>query len=89
MSKKYEATLQVQDDKLFHFTGCMGIVMVCTLLLSEGWGTLIGIGVALGLSFGKEAYDEKYGTGWSWNDLYADGFGIAVGAIGAAWAVVW
>jgi len=89
MSKKYEATLQVQDDKLFHFLTTFGIVAVATLLLAEGWGTLIGIGVALGLSFGKEAYDLKYGTGWSWADLYADGFGIAVGAIGAAWAMVW
>lgn len=89
MSKKYEATLQVQSDKLYHFLGSAAIVALATLLLVEGWGTLIGIGLAAGLSVGKEFYDEKYGTGWSWNDLYADALGISIGAIGAAWAMVW
>ena len=88
MAKKFEATLLgVQEDKCFHFIANLLMVVVATLLFAEGWGTLIGIGLAAGLSVGKELYDEKYGTGWSWADLMADALGIVAGAIGAAWMV--
>lgn len=86
---KYPATLGVQEDKTFHFLGNLAVVLVATLALAEGWGTLVGILAAIGLSLGKEAYDAKYGTGWSWPDLIADAFGIAAGAIAVAMAMVW
>lgn len=84
--KKHETTLQVQDDKLYHMCGAMGIVFVGVLALQGVAGILLGIVGAVSLGLGKEWYDLKYGTGWSWTDLAADALGVLVGtavALGA------
>mgnify|MGYP001611605070 CR=1 FL=1 len=82
---RFEARLDVQEDKWFHLAGAMGIVFIGILAIPGAMGFLVGLGAAILASVGKEAYDLKYGTGWSWADLAADAIGIVIAlAVGAA-----
>lgn len=56
-------------DKLKHMGVCLCASIVSPML-------------AVGLALGKEYGDSKArGNHWCWNDLYADGIGIVVGAV--------
>ncbi len=58
----------IQPDKVLHFFAAFFL-------------SLIGPGVAIGASFGKEAWDALTGGVASGSDLIADGFGILFGSL--------
>nr|DAN43717.1 MAG TPA: putative periplasmic lipoprotein [Caudoviricetes sp.] len=66
-----------QSDKLKH---C--IVNLLVMLLIGGFNIWLGLGLAIGLSIGKEYGDSlAEGNQWDWNDILADGIGIAIGLL--------
>lgn len=64
-------------DKLLHF------IVNLIVVLSIGWINLpLAIGLAAGLSIGKEYGDSKApGNKWDWYDILADAIGIVIGLL--------
>jgi hypothetical protein len=61
-------------DKLLHLLMEFFIMVILGRFIGIFWALLIG----MGLGFGKEACDQLKYQGWDWNDLIADGIGIAL-----------
>lgn len=75
--------INFQKDKFAHYWGSVALTFIGSML----FGPVIGIALALVAGIAKELYDEKWGTGFSRADLYADIVGIGCGAL--AFAATW
>lgn len=62
-------------DKICHGAICFIISLVGTLFFN--WW--IGLILAVLAGILKEVYDAKWGTGWDWYDVIADGIGLILG----------
>ena len=87
----------VAKDKIMHFFGCFGLIVMGTLYgINQGTNGVYvfggsGIIAALIAGFGKELYDSVSvgGTGWSDLDIQADLLGVSMGAIVWVIALLW
>jgi len=70
-------SLASQKDKQQHFIVCF--LLTTLLLMSSGPGLTFLTVSAIGL--GKELWDHRYGSGFCWFDMLANGLGMAVGFI--------
>lgn len=74
----------IAKDKKLHFTCCLLIALVTTLLIGllSNWyaGGLAGLLTAMGTGVGKE-YGDKINpyNKWDWYDILADFIGTIVG----------
>lgn len=75
--------IKFQKDKLMHYLACFAITFFGCLF----GGPAVGVGAGAAAGIGKEVYDDKYGTGFSRADLFADAAGIVVGFV--AYAATW
>lgn len=78
--------MKITKDKWLHFTCCMLIALVVTMILGmmSNWyvGALAGLSTAMGTGVGKEYGDAKSpGNKWDWKDILADLVGAAVGIV--------
>lgn len=66
-----------QKDKVYH----IAINFIIVLFLSVLFNPSIGLGIAIIVSLGKETYEEyrSEGSGWDWEDLFADIIGMILG----------
>ena len=75
----------IGKDKILHAVVCMIAVVACglaTCWISKDVSFASGIGLAIGLGFGKEYGDSKAsGNKWDWRDIVADLIGTGIGAI--------
>lgn len=78
--------MKFTKDKYLHFTCCMLIALVVTIVLGlmSNWyvGALAGLSTAMGTGVGKEYGDCKSPNNkWDWKDTLADLIGSLVGII--------
>ena len=83
----------IARDKKLHFTCCMLIAFVTTLLIGllSNWyaGGLAGLLTAMGTGVGKEYGDKASPNNrWDWRDIIADLAGAVIGAAIATAAIV-
>jgi len=65
------------NDKMIH-----GTVTALTVIIFGLWNLTFSVGLAIGLSVGKETGDSlAIGNHWSWLDILADTIGIIIGLI--------
>jgi uncharacterized protein YfiM (DUF2279 family) len=62
------------NDKFQHALVCYALMLTGEVAVN----VYVGLTLSLGFAIGKEWWDcvRKDGTGWDWNDLYADLTGI-------------
>jgi len=76
--------MKIGKDKILHALVCMAAVFACgiaTFWISKDASFASGIGLAIGLGFGKEYGDSKAsGNKWDWLDIAADLIGTIIGA---------
>ena len=78
--------MRISKDKKLHFTCCMLIALVTTILIGlvSNWyaGSLAGLLTAMGTGVGKE-YGDKINpyNKWDWYDILADFLGTIVGIL--------
>lgn len=67
----------VQKDKIYHIAANFIIVLFLGVLFNPA----VGLGAALIVSLVKEIYKEYKvdGSGWDWEDLFADIIGMILG----------
>lgn len=76
--------MRISKDKKLHFTCCLLIALVTTILIGllSNWyaGSLAGLLTAMGTGVGKE-YGDKINpyNKWDWYDILADLIGTIVG----------
>lgn len=76
----------IARDKKLHFTCCMLIAFVATILIGllSNWysGGLAGLLTAMGTGVGKEYGDKASPNNrWDWRDILADFIGAVTGAV--------
>lgn len=76
----------LEKDKILHFVACAVITSLIgvlgLLLIEKPLNIVIGTFVGLFAGFAKEVYDLYFGgTGWDWQDIVADCYGIVCGII--------
>lgn len=65
------------NDKMIH-----GTVTALTVIIFGLWNLTFSVGLAIGLSVGKETGDSlAKGNHWSWLDILADTIGIIIGLV--------
>jgi len=76
--------MRIDKNNWIHFTCCMLIALVVSIVLGmlSNWyvGALAGLSTAIGTGVGKEFGDMK-ATNWNWYDILSDIVGAFVGAI--------
>lgn len=77
INKIVEYINYMDADKLGHFYANAYIASE----MKQNNSNEIAVGVPALISIGKEIYDWRWGTGWSWGDIYADVLGICIGII--------
>jgi hypothetical protein len=68
----------LERDKQQHFVVCF-VLTAGLLMVPATIGSIIAIVTAIGLA--KELWDRRYGTGFCWYDMLANGLGMATGLI--------
>ncbi len=76
--------VSIGADKVLHFSASGAISMLATCLADREQAVIVGAGAGFGAGLAKEVYDARPGgSGFSGEDLLADGLGAGVGtAIG-------
>ena len=69
--------MNLSRDKLLHFS----ISALLTIGISFWLGWIPAVGITMIIGIGKELYDGWFGTGFSIEDLLADGIGIVAGSV--------
>ncbi|MCL1479712.1 MAG: hypothetical protein MH219_20415 [Marinobacter sp.] len=69
-------TFALQRDKQQHFAVCF-FLTAGFLMVPFTTGSIVAIVTAIGLA--KELWDRRYGTGFCWYDMLANGLGLATG----------
>ncbi len=72
--------VSIGSDKVLHFSATGVISMLTTCLADEEVAIVSGAAAGFGAGFAKEVYDGRSGgSGFSGEDLLADGIGAGVG----------
>lgn len=72
--------VSIGSDKILHFSAAGLISILATCMVNEEVAIVTGAAAGLGAGLVKEAYDaSRGGSGFSGEDLLADGIGAGVG----------